>query len=192
MNTFEAIRARKSVRTYQDKPVEIEKITAVVEAGNMAAGTPMAGRAYFHVISSPEILRQVASGTKAVMQQSGVEMLVKLSSDPSYNPLYNAPVAVVISVERANDPNTQSMATANAACAGENMLLAATELGLGSCYLMSPTMAFNIPEVRAAVKLPESVQPVALIIFGYTDDTAPHAERLENPDNIIYIASGRQ
>lgn len=122
------------------------------------------------------------------MHQSGVEMLVKLSSDPSYNPLYNAPVAVVISVEPASDPDTQAMSTANTACAGENMLLAATELGLGSCYLMSPTMAFNILEVRAAVKLSESVRPVALIVFGYTDDTAPHAERPENPDNIIYIA----
>lgn len=188
MNTFEAIRARKSVRTYQDKPVEVEKIKAVVEAGNMAAGTPMAGKVYFHVITTPEILQQVASGTKSVMQQSGVEMLMKLSADPSYNPLHNAPVAVAISTDPANDPNTQAMSTANAACAGENMLLAATELGLGSCYLMSPTMAFNIPEVRAAVKLPESVQPVALIVFGYTDDTAPHAERPGNPDNIIYIA----
>ena len=43
MNTLEAIKARKSVRSYQDKPVESEKIKAIVEAGNMAAMTPMAG-----------------------------------------------------------------------------------------------------------------------------------------------------
>lgn len=188
MNTFEAIDARKSVRTYQSREVEVEKVKAVVEAGNKAASTPMAGRVYFNVISNPELLRQVASGTKAVMQQSGVEMLVKLSSDPDYNPIYNAPVAVVVSADSAADSNTQSMSTANAACAGENMLLAATELGLGSCYLMSPTMAFNIPEIKAAAKLPESALPVALIVFGYTDDMEPHAVRSENPDNIVYIA----
>lgn len=184
MNTFEAINARKSVRTYQSKDVETEKVKVVVEAGNKAASTPMAGRVYFNVISDPELLQQVASGTKSVMQKSGVEMLVKLSSDPDYNPIYNAPVAVVVSA----DSNTQFMSIANAACAGENMLLAATELGLGSCYLMNPTMAFNIPEIRAAAKLPESTQPVALIIFGYTDDIEPHAVCPENPDNIVYIA----
>lgn len=92
MNTFEAINARKSVRTYQSKDVETEKVKVVVEAGNKAASTPMAGRVYFNVISDPELLQQVASGTKSVMQKSGVEMLVKLSSDPDYNPIYNAPV----------------------------------------------------------------------------------------------------
>ena len=48
MNTFEAIKSRKSVRTYLDKPVEPEIIKSIVEAGNMAAGTPMAGKVYFN------------------------------------------------------------------------------------------------------------------------------------------------
>ena len=47
MNTFETMKARKSVRSYQAKAVEPEKIKAIVEAGNMAAGTPMAGKVYF-------------------------------------------------------------------------------------------------------------------------------------------------
>ena len=67
------------------------------------------------------------------------------------------------------------------------MLLAATELGLGSCYLESPVLAFNIPEVAQAAKLPENVQPQAMIVFGYTDDTAPHKEYPVNPENIMYV-----
>lgn len=187
MNTFETMRNRKSVRTYQEKAVETEKIKAVVEAGNMAAATQMAGKVYFNVISNPEVLSQIAEGAKAVMQDSGMEMLVKLASNPAYNPIYKAPVAVVISTDKAENQNSQGMARANAACAGENMLLAATELGLGSCYLESPTMAFYNPAVCAAVKLPENVQPQAVIVFGYTDDTTPHAAYPENPDNITYI-----
>lgn len=187
MNTFETMRNRKSVRTYQEKAVETEKIKAVVEAGNMAAATQMAGKVYFNVISNPEVLSQIAEGAKAVMQNSGMEMLVKLASNPAYNPIYKAPVAVVVSTDKAENPNSQGMARANAACAGENMLLAATELGLGSCYLESPTMAFYNPAVCAAVKLPENVQPQAVIVFGYTNDTTPHAAYPENPDNITYI-----
>lgn len=187
MNTFETIKNRKSVRTYQNRPVEAEKIKAIVEAGNMAAATPMAGKVYFHAVTNSEILDQISAATKAVMQKSGVEMLVKLASNEEYSPIYHAPAAVVVSTDKAEDPNTQSMATANAACASENMLLAATDLGLGSCYLMSPTMAFQAPELREKVNLPESAAPVSVIVFGYTDDTAPHAERPENPDNIFYI-----
>lgn len=122
-----------------------------------------------------------------MMNKSGNPMLEKLSSDPNFNPLYGAPVAVVISVTKTNDPNSQSMAVQNAACAGENMLVAAVDLGLASCYLMSPTMAFMVPEMRAAAKLPEDADPVNIIVFGYSADTAPHAAYPENPDNIIYV-----
>ena len=92
INTLEAIRARKSVRSYQDKPVESEKIKAIVEAGNMAAMTPMAGKTYFNVISNPALLNQIKEGTRTVMQNSGVDMLVKISSNPAFNPIYGAPV----------------------------------------------------------------------------------------------------
>lgn len=114
-------------------------------------------------------------------------MLEKISANPQFNPIYGAPVAVVVSTDKAEDPNTAGMARANAACAGENMLIAATELGLGSCYLESPTLAFNIPDVAAAAKIAEGAQPQAVIVFGYTDDTAPHAEYDKEPDNIVYV-----
>lgn len=187
MNTLEAIQARKSVRTYQNKPVETEKIKAVVEAGCMAAGTPMAGKVYFNVITNENLLRSVVEGARVVMEKSGVDMLVKLSSKPDFNPMYGAPVAVVISTDKTEVSTTAAMARANAACAGENMLLAATELGLGSCYLESPTLAFNVPAVAEAAKIPANAQPQAMIVFGYTDDTSPHAARPEQFDNIIYL-----
>lgn len=187
MSTFETIKTRKSVRTYQSKPVEADKIKAVVEAGNMAAGTPMAGEVYFNVITNAEVLKGIVDGTKAAMANSGVEMLVKLSSNPSYNPIYGAPAAAVISTTKTGVPSTAAMARANAACAGENMLLAATELGLGSCYLESPVLAFYIPAVAQAAKLPDNAQPQAMVVFGYTDDTAPHKEYPANPENIMYV-----
>ena len=187
MNTFETIQTRKSVRSYKAQSVEAEKIKAIVEAGNMAAGTPMAGKVYFNAISNAELLSQITTGAKAVMAKSGVPMLEKIAANEAFDPIYHAPVAVVVSTDPADNPNSQGMARANAACAGENMLLAATELGLGSCYLESPTLAFHIPELRAAAKLPENAVPQAVIVFGYTDDTAPHAPRPEKVDNIVYI-----
>ena len=187
METLKAITNRKSVRSYNNTPVDKDTIRTIVEAGNMAAGTPMAGKVYYTVISNQDILTQLVASAKGVMQNSGNPMLEKISSNPAFNPIYGAPVAVVISTDKAEDPNTQAMVRANAACAGENMLLAATDLGLGSCYLESPTLAFYNPEMRQVVKMAETVQPQAVIVFGHTDDTTPHADRPENLDNIIYI-----
>ena len=92
------------------------------------------------------------------MNKSGVPMLEKIASNPNFNPIYGAPVAVVISTDKADNPNTAGMARANAACAGENILLAATELGLGSCYLESPTLAFNIPAISETAGIPENAK----------------------------------
>ncbi|MGN1103801.1 MAG: nitroreductase family protein [Candidatus Coproplasma sp.] len=187
MNTLEAIRRRKSVRTYRSKPVEAEKIRTIVEAGNMAAMTRMAGQVYFNVITNPSVLQLIVSGAKAEMQKTGVEMLVKVAEDERFNPIYNAPVGVVVSVGKADSPDVKEMGIANAACASENMLLAATESGLGSCYLASPNYAFNNPEIAAAAQLPVGTVPVSFIVFGYTDDVVPHAPRPERPENIIYV-----
>lgn len=185
MNTMEAIKARKSVRSYLNKAVEEDKIRSIVEAGAMAAGTPMAGKIYFSVITNPQLLTKITEGAKGVMSKSGVDMLVKLSSNPGFNPMYGAPVAVVISTDKAADPNSQNMTVANAACAGENMLIAATDSGLASCYLVSPTLAFAIPEIKAAAKIPENAVPQAMIVFGYSEDNKPHAPK--SFDNIVYV-----
>ncbi len=186
MNTLEVIKKRKCVRNYNDTPVESEKVKAVVEAGYMAAGSTMAGKRYFNVITTPELLKKLSDTTKAVMQNSGNEFLMKSASNPNYSPIYNAPVAVVISTDKNDDPTNASMLTANAACAGENMLIAAEELGLRSCYTASPTLAFMDQSMGEAINLPEGALPQAVILFGYSEDDTPHAERPENPEEIIY------
>lgn len=183
MNTIEAIKTRKSVRTYHQDAVEQDIISTIVSAGNMAA---KAGKIFFNVVTNPDTLKEWSVTGRMVMQNSGNEFLMNVSANPDYSPIYHAPVAVIISAEKSEDPYAQSMAAANTACAAENMLLTATELGLGSCYLVSATLALNVPELAAKVKLSSDLQPHAVVVFGYTDDVAPHAERPETPDNVIY------
>lgn len=93
---------------------------------------------------------------------------------------------IVVSAETTEDTMAVGMNTANCACAAQNMLLAATELGLGSCYIVSGTLAFMVPEVKATAGIAENMTPSCAVIIGYTEDSAPHAERHENPNNIIY------
>lgn len=187
MNTIEAIKTRKSVRSFKAQPVEREKIQAVVEAGAMAAGTPMAGKRRFIVITNAELLTMMSDATKRVMATLPNPMFQKMAANPDFCPTYKAPVAVVIVTDNAADDNSRAMLTANAACAGENMLLAATSLGLGSCYLVSPTMAFFNPAFCTAVGMPEGAHAEAVIVMGYTDDDKPHAPRANMDEMITFV-----
>ena len=183
MNTLEAIKMRKSVRSYLAKPLEEDKVKAVAEAGDMAA---KAGQVTLNVITNPEILRMISETGVQVMKNSGNPFLEKVASVPDYSPIYDSPAMIVVSAETTEDTMAVGMNTANCACAAQNMLLAATELGLGSCYIVSGTLAFMVPEVKATAGIAENMTPSCAVIIGYTEDSAPHEERHENPNNIIY------
>lgn len=182
MNTLEAIANRKSVRTYTNDIVESDKLEKILNVGNEAA---RAGEIYFTIVTNKEVLNMVAETGKNVMLNSGNDFLVNTASIPGYNPIYNAPIMVVISGKTTTDVQGMAMNAANAACAGQNMLIAATSLGLGSCYTVSPTLAFMVPEVKAAAQISEDLTPSCVILIGYSEDTRKHAER-EDIQNINY------
>ena len=184
MDTFEAIKNRKSVRTYLDKAVEPEKLEAIAKAGNMAAGSPTAGRRHFAVVTNRDLIRQVAADTKAALAASPVERARQLAANPDYDPTFGAPALIVISVEDGLPPIMEDVALQNTAAAGENILLAATALGLGSCYTGGIAIGGG---TRATLRIPTGMRPVCKILVGYAADPAPHTPRPENPGNIAYI-----
>ena len=184
MDIFEAIENRKSVRNYLDKDVEPLKLKAVVEAGNKAAGSPTAGRRHFTVITDRGLIRQISADTKAALAKSPVERARQLAANPHYDPAFGAPAMIILSIEEQLPPIMEGVALQNAAAAGENILLAATALGLGSCYTGGIALTDG---TRAALHLPEGLRPLCKILIGYAADPAPHAPRPEHPENILYI-----
>lgn len=167
MNTMDAIYARRSTRKYNDRPVEREKLKAIAEAGNQAA---IAGKLEFAVITRRSALDMLQSAAKNIMLRSGNDFLVKRANTPGFEVLYNAPAAIAVIADAAEDPQAAGMNTANAACAAENILLAATELGVSSCYTVSSTLGFADPEVRNEVGVSEGKAVICIIALGYSDD----------------------
>lgn len=187
MEFDKALKIRKSVRAFLDKDVEEAKLRYVVEAGNMAAGTPTVGRRYFTVISNKKLIREIADGAKEAMRNSGIPRAMEVGSNPAYNPSFDAPAVILVSVDKQDNPTMAVTAAQNAATAGENMLLAATSVGLGSCYVGSLAIALQNAKIREACGIGENTTTICAILLGYSKDNTPHAERPENPDNINYI-----
>lgn len=181
MNTLDAIYARRSTRNYTDQPVEKEKLETIVRAGNQAA---IAGKLDFVVITRKSVLDLIQNTSKEVMLNSGNDFLTKRANTPGFEVLYNAPAAIAVITDTANDPQTAAMNTANAACAAENILLAATELGIASCYTVSSTLGFAVPAVNQAAGIAENKTVACIIALGYSHDTPSPVKR--NTDNITW------
>ncbi|NLO46931.1 MAG: nitroreductase [Clostridiales bacterium] len=167
MNALQAIFERKSMRSYKKDPVPEQALEDILKAGSCA---PVAGTFQISVITNPELLKEINDTAKRGMLSSNVPFMVQRASLPGYEPLYGAPVLIVLSSPE-NSPN----AAANTSCAAENMLIAATSLGLGSCYLGSPRLAFgseNGKAMEADAKIPEGYAFNCGVIIGYQNGEA--------------------
>lgn len=170
MNTLEALKTRRSCRAYKPDPVPAELIDKILEAGTFAP-TGM-GR------QSPII---VAITNKAVRDQlSRLNASVMGGED---DPFYGAPVVLVVLARK--DIGTHVY---DGSLVMGNMLNAAHELGLGSCWIHRAKEEFETPEGReilAGLGIDASeYEGIGNCIVGYAEDPAPEAA--PRKDGYIY------
>lgn len=162
MTISETISKRKSIRAYLDKPVPDGDLERIIEAGRWA---PNAGPFLICVIRNAELRKTINDRTLEAMRGSGNEFLRQRASLPGYQPLYGAPVLILLCA-----PDNSPYAAANTALAAENMLLEATGLGYGSCFLVSPTLALNGEanlDLARQAGIPEGSSLMCAVIVGH-------------------------
>ena len=147
MNVMEAIKTRRSVRCYQDKPVEPEKLEQVLEAARLAPSASNGQDWKFIVVQD--------AGTR--------KALVKACHNQSF--IGQAPVVIgacSINPKRVM-ASGQSAAAVDLAIAVDHMTLAAVELGLGSCWIG----AFDAAAVGKLLDVPDDAVVVHVLPLGY-------------------------
>lgn len=173
METLKAIARRKSVRSFSDKRLDSDTIDTIVAAG-CAAPVGMARYDTLHItiIETPEMIRAVSG-------------CISEKLDLSTDALYGAPLLIVLSAKVEADGGNVEML--NAANVIENMLLAATDLGVGSVYIFGTAIALEMtPELKAQLGIPEGFTAVASAIFGYAAEASDSEKELK-----ITISSNR-
>lgn len=149
---WQTIKKRKSVRSFDpNKPVSDVLIKKLLGAAKMA---PSAGGIYptdFVIIRDQETKIEIA--TAALNQRF----------------LSEAPIIIVVTsdVEKTaatyGERGRNLYAIQDAAVAAENILLATTDSGLGSCWVG----AFDEEEIKKILKLKKNVRPLTIIPIGY-------------------------
>ena len=161
MQAMDAILQRKSVRQYLGKAVEDDKIKALLEAANSA---PLAGEFHITVLKNSALIKEINDKAHIAMKNSGNDFLMERAALPGYQPLYGAPLLLVFSAAKANP---YSLANVSNACT--TAAIAATALGLGSCYVVTPTMALGAePELAGKIGVPKGLTPMCALLVGYS------------------------
>lgn len=164
METMKTIASRQSCRAYTGEQITEEQLQTILEAANAA---PVALGKYdevkLTVIQHKNVIARINS------------MVSEAFENPEMNPTYGAPTIILVLAQKAED-SQNVIGYCNGSCIVENMMLAATKLGLGSVYI------FSVSAVLAAkadyykeLKVPDGFMPVSAIAVGRS--TEPIIER---------------
>jgi nitroreductase len=169
MELIKAIKTRRSVRRFTNKPVEDEMIKQIIELGNLA---PSAGNLQprdFVVVKNQDTKKKLA---KAALNQKFIAQ---------------APFVIVICanmkrVTPYGNRGHELYTIQDTAAAIQNMLLAVVDFGLSSCWVG----AFNENMVVDILGLPSYIRPVAILPIGYSDIQQGTYSRIPVEDLIRY------
>lgn len=170
------IMARRSVRKYQDRPVEHAKLETIAKCGINAPNGMNSQKWEVRVVEDPKFIEE----TTALFVKDNPEMVKR---DKNFRNMYrNAPNIICIGTPGGE-------ASVDAGLLGENVILAAQSLGLGTCCLGGPVRYLNTSEAAKPyierLGFSEGYKLCYIIAVGYPDETPEAKPRDES--KIVFV-----
>jgi nitroreductase len=193
MSALEAIEGRTSVRTFQYREVEdavlLGLLRAAVRAPKALEKEPWA----FAIVQDRVLLRKISNRAKdlwaaeARTRSYGTEAGSRAppSAPPEHgeaelNVFHNAGTLVIVGA-RSNDPYADSECW----MAAENLMIAATALGVGTCLIGAAVSALSDASIRSELGVSPAFRPIVPLVLGYARDRpSPTARR--DPDIVAW------
>jgi len=167
MDVMEAIKRRCSVRSYQDRAVEEEKIESILEAARLAPSASNRQEWRFIVVRDKNIRQRLMQAAR--------------------NQAFVGQAAAVIACCASTDNHAMTCGQLcypiDVAIAITHMVLKATEEGLGTCWIG----AFYEDQVKEILGIPKNIRVVELLTLGYPDEPHPaYKDRLALQEIVMY------
>lgn len=161
MEVFEAIQKRRSVRKYLDKEVPMELILKVLEAGRLAPSAHNSQPWHYIIVTDSDKRKKIAESGKWAGFLKDTPVIIVGCGDTEASPKW-CTVDVTISMQ--------------------NMVLEATELGLGTCWVGS----FDEKTVKETLNIPEKYKVIALLALGYP------ANGIDLTSKVLHVIKSRK
>jgi len=170
MEVFEAIRTRRSVRRYSDRPVEEERLRTVLDAVRLAPSWANY-QCWRMIVVREKTMKQKISDLSYVESFFATK---GYKTNPSMKALAEAPVVIVLCADPAQSGVLwgQSYYLVDSGLAAQNLMLAAREQGLGTVFVG----VYDEEKLKQLLNIPTEIRIVGLFPLGY-----PAGEPKEGP-----------
>jgi nitroreductase len=157
MELMEVIRNRRAVRKYKSKPVSEKDIEYVLQAARLAPSWANGQCWRYIVVTDEDSRRKITSELRWADRAAEAPVIIVGCADPA----------------KSGDRNGKPYYMLDMGISMEHLLLAATEKGLGTCWIGR----FDEKVVKETLGIPENIQAVALTPLGYADESPAPKDR---------------
>lgn len=165
---LKAIWERQSIRRYQNKPVEREKIEELLRAAMNAPTARNAQSWRFMVVTKRDALDHMTD------------------LQPYTGMMKTAPCAIIVMGDR-NASQPDEYLYEDGAAAIENLLLEAVNQHLGTCWCAIGPKQERMENFRQYYQIPDHLLPIAVVAVGYSDEVKPKEDRYD-PQKITWFS----
>jgi nitroreductase len=160
METRDAIKQRRSIREYSERPIAQETMMQILDAGRFATTARNIQPWEFIVVKNPSTLKQI--------------------SQLAVNGKFITSAQACIAVFCQDTPYYLE----DGCAATQNILLAATDLGVGSCWIAGDRKPY-CPQINALLGVPPTHKLISLIALGYPKDPGQFYVAEKHPLNTM-------
>ena len=147
MSVIDLLLSRRSIRKYKTEPIPQDKLEMILEAGRYAPSASNRQPWHFIVLTDLEILENLSHG--------------------QWNTFISTSAFTLVGCAYEGSTYARKWSTVDTTIAMQNMVIAAWSLGIGSCWIGD----FDEAAVRKILHVPKDWKILALISFGYPDET---------------------
>jgi nitroreductase len=175
MELMEIIKKRQSIRAYGDKPLPEDIVAAILEAARLAPSARNLQQLEYKVITNKELIQRLSAGITQALREEAPAMKAPPMFHPSF--FYDAPLLIVITA-----PKDNPWGPSDAALAVENIMLYATSVGLGSCFIGMAKFIERDEALLGELHITGDRQIAAAVICGYADEKPAVKEKKLNAE----------
>jgi nitroreductase len=172
-NIMDIIKKRKSIRAYQDKPLARDLVDSILEAARHAPTARNLQELEYRVVTGKSVMEKLTGGMAVAIQKVGMPLKGPTGARPDF--FHDAPLLIIVIA-----PKDNIFAPTDAGLAAQNIMLYATSIGLGSCFIGLAKFIENDKELLKLLRIEDNMTIVAAVICGYpAEDPAPKEKKLK-------------
>lgn len=173
------IKSRRSCRAYDEKQISTEDLNEILECALCGPSGMNTQGCYYTAIQNKEVLQELNEAVKNVFKEIGDSR----GENENYNFYYNAPTLIIVTAKK-----DYKYSFTDGSAGLENIFLAATSLGLGSCWINQLKDTCDYKVVRSILNryhIPADFEVIGCAAIGYASKESIVPKRIPGRSLIV-------